>query len=129
MEERATHKVRKKKLAGGTDTVSFSSVSTSVQVHLIPQWSNQGYNVAFTYGQDSFVRMVDLGTSIVENAVGGSDTDILEGGSARNTYKGGPGGSDSLTDRGGDDGSESFPALAASNDTYKGSPLAPATMW
>ncbi len=124
LEELATYKVGKKKKPGGTDTLSFSGVATDVDVYLIPQWSNQGYNNAYTYGSDGFLRMVDLRTSPVENATGGSDHDSLHGGSARNTLKGGPGGNDILTDLGGDDGSAAgiggLPDLPASSDTYKG---------
>ncbi len=41
-------------------------------------------------------------------------------GSASNTYKGGPGGNDDFFDYGGFDGSATFPALPASDDTYRG---------
>jgi hypothetical protein len=63
---------------------------------------------------------VDIGTSRVERAVGGSFHDTLEGGSAKNTYKGGPGGSDSFYDFGGREADATFPAVAASDDTYMG---------
>ena len=54
--------------------------------------------------------------------MGGSASDYIYGGSARNTLSGSPGGSDELFDYGGDNGNgtSSMPALAASNDTYKG---------
>ena len=67
---------------------------------------------------------LDLGTSPVENAVGGSSSDIITGGSAKNTLSGGPGGSDELSDYGGTNGSAvsnpALPDLPASDDTYKG---------
>jgi hypothetical protein len=57
----------------------------------------------------------------VENAVGGSGSDTIRGGSARNTYKGGPGGDDGFQDYGGYGGNILIPEpQAASNDTYKG---------
>jgi hypothetical protein len=63
---------------------------------------------------------VALGTSPVENAVGGMGSDQLQGGSAKNTLSGGLGGNDELGDFGGTDGNAAFPALAASSDTYTG---------
>ena len=53
--------------------------------------------------------------------MGGSSSDDISDGSARNTYNGGPNGSDDFSDFGGDDGDANLPALAASDDTtYKG---------
>ena len=52
--------------------------------------------------------------------MGGSSSDDISGGSARNTYNGDPNGSDDFSDFGGDDGDANLPALAASDDTYKG---------
>ena len=52
--------------------------------------------------------------------MGGSSSHDISGGSARNTYNGGPNGSDDFSDFGGDDGDANLPALAASDDTYKG---------
>ncbi len=56
----------------------------------------------------------------METIVGGSSSDDISGGSARNIYNGGPNGSDDFSDFGGDDGDANLPALAASDDTYKG---------
>jgi hypothetical protein len=115
--ETATVKVGKKKLPGGTDTLNFSRVGTgSVDIRMIPQWAALGYNDVIAPNGDT----VELGISPVENAVGGSGSDIINGGSAMNTYKGGPGGDDSFFDYGGWDGDALFPGLVASNDTYKG---------
>ena len=112
-----TATVGTKKLPGGTDTLSFSQVSTGpVDIRMVPQWAALGYNDVAAPNGDS----VELGNSRVENAVGGFGNDHISGGSAKNTYKGGPGGSDNLTDYGGWDGAAPFPGLAASDDTYKG---------
>jgi len=116
--EMASVKVRKKKLPGGTDTLNFSQFSSGgLTINMIPQWANVGYN--FVSISSILPDNVDLGSSPVEKAVGGSGTDNIYGGSASNTYKGGPGGSDVLFDYGGRPG-DSLPALAASNDTFKG---------
>jgi Ca2+-binding RTX toxin-like protein len=117
LEELSFYKVGKKKLAGGTDTLNFSRYTADVNVRLVPDWANLDYNRVVA---DQGVNTVTLGTSRVENAVGGLSDDTLEGGAARNTYSGGPGGDDSLYDWGGwqDDGT--FPAQAISDDTYKG---------
>lgn len=102
---------------GGTDTLSFAGVTTQVGIRLIPQWRDQGYNVA-GFSSDNWVA---LGASIIEKAVGGSASDYIITGSASNTLKGGAGGSDTLHDFGGVEGNSETPAdLPASDDLYKG---------
>lgn len=125
---RETAFVGAKKLPGGTDTLSFSQVgNTRVIVTMIPQWADKGWNEAFVFGctvPAGAGCTLNLGTSPVENAVGGLGHDVFRGGSARNTYKGGPGGDDEFYDYGGNDGSAvndpDLPNLPASDDTYKG---------
>src|SRR5918997_1434677 len=75
------------KKPGGKDTLTFFQVSsnTRLQIRLIPQASAQGYNAVSGDSGDS----VNLGTSPVENATGGSGSDTLTGGSAWNTLSGG----------------------------------------
>jgi Ca2+-binding RTX toxin-like protein len=122
LKETKVVKVGKKKLPGGIDTLKFTqgSSNTNLGIYLIPQWAAQGFNAVYGGNGDK----VDLGTSPVENAVGGMSNDFLRGGSAKNTLSGGFGGSDDLTDYGGDDGSgvgiPSLPDLPASSDTYTG---------
>lgn len=112
-----TATVGTKKLSGGTDTLNFSQVNTGpVDIRIVHQWAALGYNDVAAPNGDA----VELGTSRVENAVGGFGNDHISGGSAKNTYSGGPGGSDNLADYGGWDGDATFPGLAASDDTYKG---------
>jgi Ca2+-binding RTX toxin-like protein len=118
LEELATYKVGKKKLAGGTDTLSFARYNAFVEVKLAPAWAAQGWNRVSggSLGNDT----IELGSSRVENVVGGAGFDTIQGAAGNNTYSGGPGGSDKLYDWGGwqDDGT--FPAQAVSDDTYKG---------
>ena len=119
--EAAFVKVGKKKKPGGVDTLNFSQFDEAMVVSMISQWvaQEQGFNSVNTAGGRG---SVDLGSSPVENVVGGSASDFQQGGSAKNTYNGGPGGNDELLDLGGDDGGgpQSLPALAASDDTFKG---------
>ncbi len=125
--EGAFVKVGKKRLPGGSDTLSFagmSSVDSGVGVKLIPQWVSidPSYNQAFERSSTPS-NIVDLGTSPVENVVGSPEGDVITGGSASNTLSGGPGATDALTDYGGcsptlDASCKS--ALPASNDTYLG---------
>jgi hypothetical protein len=117
LEELAFYKVGKKKLAGGTDTLNFSRYTADVNVRLVPDWANLDYNRVVA---DQGVNNIALGTSRVENAVGGLSDDTLEGGAARNTYSGGPGGDDSLYDWGGWEDDGTYSAQVVSDDTYKG---------
>jgi hypothetical protein len=119
--ETAFVKMGGKKVPGGIDTLSFSQHSTALIIQVIPQWGASRNRVDAPGTTDS----VDLGTSPVERVVGGSGSDGISGGSAKNTYEGGPGSSaDTLRDHGGDDGSGvgsvALPDLPVSNDTYKG---------
>jgi Ca2+-binding RTX toxin-like protein len=120
--ETAFVKVGKKKLPGGTDTLSFSQYSGDLNIHIAPQASgadNLSWNAV--YEQGGFTRLVTLGFSPVENVVGGSGSDNISGGSARNTYKGGPGGDDTFIDYGGASSNTFIPnPQAPSDDTYKG---------
>ena len=129
--ETATVKVGKKRLPGGTDTLNFSYVrGGALHIKMIPQWTTQGYNEVV-----SDANSIDLGTSLVENAVGGSRNDTFAGDSADNTYKSGSDIDTDLDERfdnsggwfldyGGNDGSAvgnpDLPDLPASNDTYRG---------
>lgn len=117
IEERATYKVGKKTLPGGNDTLSFARFgSDPLFVGVVPAWSAQGYNGVNAGPDDG----IELGTSPVENVVGGRSDDKIHGGAGKNAYSGGLGGDDELYDWGGwrDDGT--FAAQAVSDDTYKG---------
>ena len=115
-------------LPGGVDTVSFSGVGTRSFIALIPQWRAQGYNVAATYDPVSDVsHTVTLGSSVVERAVGGSESDWIYTGAGPNTLKGGAGGNDVLFDGGGTPGNEDQVALPASDDVYRGFAAGPGT--
>jgi len=118
IEENATYKVGKKKLAGGTDTLSFARFNAFVNARLVPAWSDQGWNrvVGGSLGNAT----IELGASRVENIVGGIGFDTLEGGAGTNTYSGGSGGSDDLKDWGGWEGNSQYVAQPVSNDTYRG---------
>lgn len=116
LEERASYKVGRKTLPGGTDTLSFARHTFGVTARLVPGWVAQDHNKVFA-GPDNGV---DLGASRVENVVGSLGDDTLVGGAGKNTYSGGPGGSDLIHDRGGWEGDSTFPVQAASDDTYKG---------
>ena len=123
LEEKATYKVGKKKLPGGTDTLNFSKVTTSVAASLIPQWPGRNYGAAYP-------SIVVLDSSVVENVTGGSfEGDSLLGGGATNTLKPGGGFSNSLYDWGCNNssagGNIALPDLPASSDTYKGFGAAP----
>jgi len=125
LRETAFVKVGKKRLPGGTDTLNFSNYGLRVDATLIPELGPSFNVVDPGSAGDNVTDDIDLGRSPVENVVGGSYYDNLRGGSAKNTYNGGPGGFDDLTDFGGDDGRGLFgdpaqPDLPASNDTYKG---------
>lgn len=124
LEELAKYKVGKKKLPGGSDTLNFSNVTTSVLAYLIPQWSSYGYN----FGADN-ISQVRLGSSVVENVTGGANSDALYGGGFTNTLKPGGGATNWLYDYGGNNGSivgnVGLPDLPASSDTYKGFGAAP----
>jgi Haemolysin-type calcium binding protein related domain/RTX calcium-binding nonapeptide repeat (4 copies) len=117
LEELATYKVGKKRLPGGTDTLSFARYTADVDVRLVPDWANLNYNRVIA---DQGVNSVTLGISRVENVVGGLSDDRLEGGAARNTYSGGPGGDDDMYDWGGWKADGTFSAQVISDDTYKG---------
>jgi Ca2+-binding RTX toxin-like protein len=117
LEERAAYKAGTKKLPGGTDTLSFARfTSDPLWIGLVPAWAAQGYNGVNAGPDDG----VELGTSPVENVVGGRSDDTIHGGAGKNTYSGGLGGDDKLYDWGGwkDDGT--FAAQAVSDDVYKG---------
>lgn len=117
LEERATYKVGTKTLPGGTDTLSFTRYLTGLDVRIVPGWARLGYN---RVSGDSGFDTINLGTSRVENVVGGRSNDIIHGGAGKNTYSGGPGGDDKLYDWGGwkDDGT--YSAQAVSDDVYRG---------
>ena len=106
---------------GGTDTLSFSTLTTGVNVYLLPEWGND-YNAV--YDDDDTTLRVSMSNStkdsIIENVVGGLGEDYIAGGKANNTLKPGGGATDRLVDRGGYDGTTEFPAIAVSNDTYRG---------
>lgn len=73
--------------AGGTDTLNASGFSTNQRITLVAgAFSDIGYltkNVAIAFG------------ATIENAIGGSGSDLIEGNAARNTLTGG-GGNDEL---------------------------------
>jgi hypothetical protein len=103
--------------AAGTDTLNFSAVSTGVGVYLVPEWGN-AWNAAYD-GSDR----VNMTTYVIENAIGGSGSDSVQGGKDNNTLLPGGGARDDLLDWGGYDVDPDYPdfeAIPASNDTYKG---------
>ena len=121
--ETAFVKVGKKKLPGGTDTLSFVGMSSlsGVTVNLIPQWVS--FDPSHNQASDGGTNTVNLGTSPVENVVGSPAHDTITGGSASNTLSGGPGGDDYLRDMGGCSptlAASCETALPASSDTYLG---------
>ncbi|MBV1900735.1 MAG: matrixin family metalloprotease, partial [Kordiimonadaceae bacterium] len=85
--------------AGGTDTLSVTGGSTNVHINLNPgTWSNVGTTIE--YGNNSEVFTDDYTVYIaddttIENGVGASGDDTLEGNSASNSLKGN-GGNDLL---------------------------------
>lgn len=113
-----TATVGKKRLPGGSDTLSFADFgSDPLWVSLVPGWAAQGYNKVVAGPDDG----VTLGTSPVENVTGGTSDDNLIGGAAKNTYSGGRGlGEDTIVDYGGWDGNGVRVAQAPSDDVYKG---------
>jgi hypothetical protein len=113
-----TATVGKKRLPGGSDTLSFADFgSDPLWVGLVPAWAAQGYNKVNAGPDDG----ITLGTSPVENVTGGMSDDDLIGGAAKKTYSGGRGtGEDTIVDYGGWDGNGVRVAQAASDDTYKG---------
>lgn len=101
----------------GIDTLNFSQVSTGVGVYLVPEWG-YGWNAAYD-GSDK----VNMTSYVVENAIGGSGADEIDGGKEDNTLMPGGGGADYLIDWGGYDVDPDYPgyeAIPVSNDTYKG---------
>ena len=120
--ETAFVKAGKKKLPGGSDTLSFVGITGSlVEVSLIPQWVS--FDPSYNRASDGGTNIVELGTSPVENVVGTPSSDHITGGSASNTLSGGPGGHDSFEDMGGCSPTQTphcKSALPASNDTYLG---------
>jgi Ca2+-binding RTX toxin-like protein len=106
---------------GGTDTLSFSTLTTGVNVYLLPEWGDD-YNAVYD-DDDSTLRIsMSNGTKIstIENVAGGLGEDYLAGGKSENVLKPGGGATDTLKDWGGYDGSTGFVAIPNSNDTYKG---------
>ena len=104
----------------GTDTMSFNTLSTGVNVYLIPEWG-KAWNAV--YDDDSTLR-VSMSSStkdyLIENVIGGTGEDYIAGGKANNTLRPGGGATDQLRDYGGYDGSSGFPSIPDSDDTYKG---------
>ncbi len=103
--------------SGGTDTLNFSRVSTGVGVYLIPEWGVE-WNAAY----DGSAR-VNMTTYVVENAIGGSGSDSIQGGKDDNTLRPGGGARDDLIDWGGydvDPDDPEYEAIPVSNDTYTG---------
>jgi len=112
-----TATVGKKRLPGGSDTLSFADFGTDpLWVGLVPAWAAQGYNKVVAGPDDG----VALGASPVENVTGGTSDDTLIGGAAKNSYSGGRGGDDTIVDYGGWDGNGARVAPAAREDAYKG---------
>jgi hypothetical protein len=113
-----TATVGKKRLPGGSDTLSFAEFgSDPLWVGLVPAWAAQGYNKVNAGPDDG----ITLGTSPVENVTGGTSDDTLIGGAAKNTYDGGrSSGEDTIVDYGGWDGNGVRVAQVASDDTYRG---------
>jgi Ca2+-binding RTX toxin-like protein len=98
LEDRATYKVGTRKLPSGTDTLSFTRfTSDPLWIGVVPAWAAQGYNDVNAGPDDG----IELGTSPVENVVGGRSDDTIHGGAGKNTYSGGFGGDDKLYDWGG----------------------------
>ena len=108
------------RLPGGVDTISFSDVTTRADIFLIPQYRVQGYYRASTADSNGVVHRVDLVSSAVEKAVGGTAGDSIYTGAGANTLKGGAGGNDFLANYGGWDGISTLPGLPASDDVYGG---------
>ncbi len=132
--EKASYKVRGRKLPGGKDTLSFAGVSNSfLEVYLMPEraTSTPFLNSAHGYPNGGGPSSnVDLGTSVVENIVGGSGNSFtrVEAGGQANTYHTGGGGTtatgvqDFFFDRGGfrPPAGDPTPPSPASSDTYQG---------
>jgi len=131
LEELASYKVGKRRLPGGTDTLNFSRVTTDMTIYLVPQWPASGNafgNQASTTGTDGILHKVSLGSSLVENATGGSGSfDWISSGGGSNTLRPGGGAFNILRDFAGwKDGAEGQPGIpTASNDTYRGFQAAP----
>ncbi len=81
--ETAFVKVGKKKRPGGIDTLNFSQYSGGLSIFMVSQWAaqSQGFNQVIGANGES----VGLGTSPVENVVGGSSSDDIRGGSTKRT--------------------------------------------
>ena len=109
----------------GTDTLSFSTLTTGVNVYLLPEWGDD-YNAVYDDDDTTLRVSMSNGTkdSIIENVAGGLGGDYLAGGKSENILKPGGGATDTLKDWGGYDGDpenlDKFPAISVSNDTYKG---------
>lgn len=99
--------------SAGSDTVNFSKVTTGVETYLIPEWGS-GWNTAY-----NGTNKVDMRSSIIENAIGGSGDDFIYGGKDKNTLRPGAG-TDELWDYGGYPGNSTYAAIPNSDDTYKG---------
>ena len=86
--------------AGGNDTIDASALNTPVTLTLKEgYWSYVGQKAARITMPGQIT--IDFGT-VIENAVGGSDGDVLVGNDANNVLDGG-GGSDSISGEAGDD--------------------------
>ena len=100
--------------SAGTDTLNFSRLTTGVEVYLIPEWGPD-WNAAYNGN-----NQVNMGSSVIENAIGGSGKDFIYGGKDQNTLRPGNGDKDELWDYGGYPGNSSYVAIPVSDDTYKG---------
>ena len=96
---------------GGSDTYDFSNYQTSVTVSLEPgEWTTTSSQQLANLGNGHFASgnvanallyQSNL-TSLIENVIGGSGNDVLEGNVANNVFRGG-GGNDLIDGRGGSD--------------------------
>lgn len=129
--EVAKHKVGKKTVPGGKDSLNLSAVSSGVHAYLTPEWPASGDyygNQAFTQDTNAVKHRVSLGTSPVEGVTGGSGGfDFIGGGGAANTLRPGGGVNNQLRDFGGWTGGQGLPAIPnASSDAYSGFGALPA---
>jgi Ca2+-binding RTX toxin-like protein len=90
--------------AGGIDTLDFSNMTNSVTASL-----TTGTGAEATSGSNS----IELGSSTIENLIGGTNNDNLTGNSSNNTINGGAG-NDTLTGAAGNDTLDG----GAGDDTY-----------
>ncbi len=125
LEEKVRYRVDGKVKPGGVDTLDFSRVTVGpVKVFLIPEGGG-----ASNYAVGGDGGRVALGTSPIENVVGGafvgyidtSTNDTLRGGGGKNTIDTGGGGDEDLADFGGwDDPQDPRYDILPSDDTYTG---------